>query len=219
MVNLESLSGLQQTALQHCQDTIAGLEETVAQLVMSVKKLEKMVCQCHDWLLSPGPHFMPREEEEMIEEEEEEEEESGLEYKTDTPFKDSYTTPPSTGGHSKLSPAASHSPTLEDSDPENNMVLRTEELEACIEVFLEEAKEDMKMSDLPPLENISPLPVISCLSWQYSGLYLSPTLPTLLLASNIPDRCIIGCLLHNYRNPPPTDYFHIFPTIRSILRP
>ena len=44
VVDLESLSGLQQTALQHCQDTIAGLEETVAQLVVSVKKLEKTVC-------------------------------------------------------------------------------------------------------------------------------------------------------------------------------
>ena len=44
VIDLESLSGLQQTSLQHCQDTIAGLEETVAQLVTSVKKLEKMVC-------------------------------------------------------------------------------------------------------------------------------------------------------------------------------
>ena len=44
VVDLESLLGLQQTVLQHCQDTIAGLEETVAQLVVSVKKLEKMVC-------------------------------------------------------------------------------------------------------------------------------------------------------------------------------
>ena len=33
VVDLESLSGLQQTTLQHCQDTIAGLEETIAQLV------------------------------------------------------------------------------------------------------------------------------------------------------------------------------------------
>ena len=33
VVDLESLSGLQQTALQHCQDMIAGLEETVTQLV------------------------------------------------------------------------------------------------------------------------------------------------------------------------------------------
>ena len=44
VVDLESLSGLQQSALQHCQDTIAGLEETVAQLVASVKELEKTVC-------------------------------------------------------------------------------------------------------------------------------------------------------------------------------
>ena len=65
VVDLESLSGLQQTALQHCQDTIAGLEETVAQLVTSVKKLEKTVCWCHDRLLSLGPHYTPGEEEEM----------------------------------------------------------------------------------------------------------------------------------------------------------
>ena len=64
-----------------------------------------------------------------------------------------------------------------------------------------------------------PSPVISCLSWQYSGLYLSPTLPTLLPASDIPDQCTIRGLLHNYRNPPPTNYFHIFPTIHSILQP
>ena len=63
------------------------------------------------------------------------------------------------------------------------------------------------------------LTLISCLSRQYLGLYLSPTLPTLLPASNIPDQCNIGCLLHKYRNPPPTDYFRIFPTIRSILQP
>ena len=61
--------------------------------------------------------------------------------------------------------------------------------------------------------------LISCLSRQYSGLYLSPTLPTLLPASDIPDRCTIRGLLHDYRNPPPTDYFRIFPTIRSILWP
>ena len=61
--------------------------------------------------------------------------------------------------------------------------------------------------------------LISCLSRQYSGLYLSPTLPTLLPASDIPNRCTIGCLLHRYRNPPPTDYFCIFPTIHSILQP
>ena len=48
VVDLESLSDLQQTALQHCQDIIIGLEETITQLVTSVKKLEKMVCQCHN---------------------------------------------------------------------------------------------------------------------------------------------------------------------------
>ena len=65
-MELESLLGLQQTAFQHYQDTIAGLEETIAQLVVSVKKLEKMVCQCHNRLLSPGPHYVPGEEEEMV---------------------------------------------------------------------------------------------------------------------------------------------------------
>ena len=44
VIKLESLLGLQQTTLQHYQDTIAGLEKTVTQLVMLVKKLEKMVC-------------------------------------------------------------------------------------------------------------------------------------------------------------------------------
>ena len=97
----------------------------------------------------------------MVEEteEEEEEEEGGLEYTTDTPSGGSYTTPPSTGGH--LSPllAPSRSPIPGDSDPENNAALHTEELEARIEAFLEEAEEDLEMDDLPPAENTSPLPV------------------------------------------------------------
>ena len=58
-----------------------------------------------------------------------------------------------------LSPAPSRSPTPGDSDPENNTALHTEELEARIEVFLEEAEEDLMMEDLPPAENTSPLPV------------------------------------------------------------
>ena len=90
---------------------------------------------------------------------EEDEEESSLDYKTNTPSKDSYTTPPSTGGHSKSSPALSCSLTLENSNPETNTVLRTKELEARIEVFLEEVEEDMEMSNLPPLENVLLLPV------------------------------------------------------------
>ena len=43
VIELESLSGLQQTTLQHCQDTIAGLEETVEQLVSMVPKLEPSI--------------------------------------------------------------------------------------------------------------------------------------------------------------------------------
>ena len=98
-------------------------------------------------------------EETEEEEEEEEEEEDGLEYATNTPSGDSYTTPPSTGGRSKPSLAPSHSLTPGSSNPENNVALRTEELEACIEAFLEEAEEDMEIDDMPPLENISLFPV------------------------------------------------------------
>ena len=86
---LESPLGLQQTTLQHCQDTIAGLEETVAQFVVLMKNLEKTVCRCHNWLLLPGPHYTPGEEEEIVEDLEEED---GLEYKTNVPLGDSYIT-------------------------------------------------------------------------------------------------------------------------------
>ena len=99
--------------------------------------------------------------EETEEEEEEEEEEDGLEYADNTPSGGSYTTLPSTGGRLPSSSAPGHLPTLGDSDPENNVVLRTEELEAHIEVFLEEVEEDLEMNDLPPLENSLPLPVLA----------------------------------------------------------
>ena len=110
IVDLEALSGLQQTTLQSCQNTIAGLEETVLKLAALVTVLEKSVCRCRDRLLSPGPHYVLGEEEmveETEEEGEEEEEEDGLEYATDTPLGGSYTTPPSTGGHSSPSPVSS----------------------------------------------------------------------------------------------------------------
>ena len=58
VVDLEALSGLQQAALQSCQNTIAGLEETVAKLTVSVTKLERLVCRCRDHLLSPAPHSL-----------------------------------------------------------------------------------------------------------------------------------------------------------------
>ena len=89
----------------------------------------------------------------------EEEEEEGLEYETKDTSKGSYTTPPSTGGCSTPSPASTRSPTPGDSNPETNMVFHTAEIEACIESFLEEAEEDMELNNLPPLENITPLPV------------------------------------------------------------
>ena len=95
----------------------------------------------------------------LKETEEEEEEEEGLEYVTDTPLGDSYMTPPITGGHSLSSPVPSPLSTLGGSNPETNMVLRTEELEAHIKAFLEEVDKDMEMNDLPPLENTSPVPV------------------------------------------------------------
>ena len=163
-MDLKALSGLQQNALQSYQSTIDGLEETVLKLATSVAVLEKLICCCQDRLLSLGPHFMLGEEE-MVEETEEEEdteedgEEDGLEYTTDTPSGGSYTTLPSTGGRSSPSPAPSCSPTLGDSDPENNAALCTEELEARIEAFLEEAEEDLLMDNLPPAENTSPLPI------------------------------------------------------------
>ena len=46
VVDLEALSGLQQITLQSCQNTIAGLEETVAKLTVLVTTLEKSVCRC-----------------------------------------------------------------------------------------------------------------------------------------------------------------------------
>ena len=100
LMDLKALSGLQQNALQSCQTTIAGLEETVLKLAASVTVLERSVCRCRDRLLSPGPHYASGEEmvEETEEEEEEEEEEEVLEYATDTPLGGSYTTLPSTGG-------------------------------------------------------------------------------------------------------------------------
>ena len=158
VVNLEALSGLQQTALQSYQNTLAGLEETIATLTASVTKLERSVCHCRDRLLSPVPHYASGEEEEMVEETEEEE---GLEYATDTPSGGSYMTPPSIGGCLSPSLAPSRSPSPGDSDPENNAALRMEELEARIEAFLEEAEEDLEMDDLPPLENTLPLLVLA----------------------------------------------------------
>ena len=197
MLDLEALSGLQQTTLQSCQNTIAGLEETVAKLTASVTHLEKLVCRCQDHLLSPAPHYTPgEEEEEMVEEtEEEEEEEEGLKYATNTPSGGSYTTPPSTGGCSSPSLAPSCSPTLGDSDPENNTALCTEELEAHIEVFLEEAEEDLEMDDLPLAKNSSPLPVLAPV---FPGI-----IPFAVSTSQccVPPKSLLRKVYHPYKDP------------------
>ena len=68
VIDLEALMGLQQTALQSCQNSMAGLEETVTKLTTLVTSLEKSDCHCQDHLLLPAPHFAPGEEEEMVEE-------------------------------------------------------------------------------------------------------------------------------------------------------
>ena len=118
--------------------------------------------------------------EEEEEGEEEEEEEEGLEYETEDTSKGSYTTSPSTGGHSEPSLAPSRLSTPVDSAPENNAVLCTKELEACIKAFLEEAEEDMEMDDLPPLENMSPL------------LVLAPVVPGFVpFAVSTSQRCVL----------------------------
>ena len=197
VIDLEALSGLQQTALQSCQSTIAGLEETVTKLTASVIKLEKLVCRCRDRLLSPALHYAAGEEEEMVKETEEEEteEEGGLEYMTNTPSGGSYTTPPSTGGRSSPSPAPSRSPTPGDSDPENNAALCTEELEARIEAFLEEAKEDLEMDDLPPVENSSPLPVLAPMFPEFIPFAVSTG------QCCVPPKSLLRKVYHPYKDP------------------
>ena len=197
IVDLEALSGLQQTALQSCQSTIAGLEETVLKLAASVTVLEGSICRCRDRLLLPTPHYTP--EEGMVKETEEEgeteEEEEGLEYATDTPSGGSYTTPPSTGGRSSPSLAPSRSPTPGDSDPENNAALHTEELEAHIEAFLEEAEEDLLMDDLPPAENTSPLPVLAPV---FPGI-----IPFIVSTGQrcVPPKHLVRKVFHPYKDP------------------
>ena len=198
VVDLEALSGLQQNALQSCQNTIAGLEETVLKLAASITVLEKSICHCQDHLLLPAPHVAPGEEEEMVEEMEEEgeeEEEEGLEYVTDTPSGGSYTTPPSTGGHSSPSSAPSRSPTPGDFDPENNAALCTGELEARIKAFLEEAEEDLMMDNLPPAKNTSPVPVLALV---FPGIILFSVSTG---QRCVPPKSLVRKVYHPYNDP------------------
>ena len=196
IVDLKALSGLQQNALQSCQSTIAGLEETVLKLAASVTVLEKLVCCCRDCLLLLAPHYTLGEEEVVKETEEEEtEEEEGLEYTTDTPSGGSYMTPPSTRGRSSPSPAPSHSPTLGDSDPENNVALRMEELEAHIKAFLEEAEEDLMMGNFPLAENTSLLPVPAPVFLDFIPFAVSTG------QRCVPPKSLVRKVYHPYKNP------------------
>ena len=132
----------------------------------------------------------------MVEDlEEGEEEEDGLEYETNTPLRDSYTTLPNTGGCSESSPVPSQSPTPEDSDPETSVVLCTMELEAHIELFLEEAEEDMEMNDLPPLENVTPLPV--------PALVILGFVPFAISTGQhcVPPKSLLRKVYHPYKDP------------------
>ena len=132
----------------------------------------------------------------MVEEmEEETEEEEGLEYATDTPSGGSYTTPPSTGGRLSPSPAPSHSPTPGDSDPENNAALCTEELEAHIKVFLEEAKEDLEMNDLLLAKNSSLLPVLAPVFLGFVPFAVSTS------QCCVPPKSLLRKVYHPYKDP------------------
>ena len=126
---------------------------------------------------------------------EEEEEEDGLEYVTDTPSGGSYTTPPSTGGRLSPSQAPSCLPTSGGSNLENNVALCTKELEAHIEVFLEEAEEDLEMNDLPPLKNTSPLPVLAPVFPGFIPFAVSTSQCCILLKS------LLRKVYHPYKDP------------------
>ena len=122
------------------------------------------------------------------------EENDDLEYEMDVPSRDSYMTPPSTGGHSEPSPAPTQSPTPENSNPETNGALCTVELEACIEAFLEEAEEDMELDEMPPLENMTPLLVLA----PFPGF-----VPFTVSTSQhcVPPKTLLNKVYHPYHNP------------------
>ena len=46
-----------------------------------------------------------------------------------------------------------------DSNPETSVVLQTAEIKAHVEVFLVEVDKDLELDDLPPLENVTPIPI------------------------------------------------------------
>ena len=83
----------------------------------------------------------------------------------------------------------------EDSDPENNAALCTEELEACIEAFLEEVEEDLEMNNLPPLENTSPLPLPAPVFSSFVPFTISTG------QHCVPPKSLLRRVYHPYRDP------------------
>ena len=127
----------------------------------------------------------------------EEDDEDGLEYETNAPLRDSYTTPPSTGGRSEPSPCPMCSPTPKESDPETNAVLCTAKLETCIKLFLEEAEEDMELDDLPLLENVTPLQVL------VPNLIIPGFVPFAVSTGQccVPPKSLLQKVYHPYKEP------------------
>ena len=130
----------------------------------------------------------------MVDLKEEEDDKDGLEYETEAPSTVSYITLPSTGGCSEPSPHPSHSSTPKRSNPENNAVLRTAEIKGCIEVFLEEAEEDMELDDLSPLENITLIPI--------PNLIIPGFIPFAVSTSqcHIPPKSLLQKVFHPYKD-------------------
>ena len=131
----------------------------------------------------------------MVDLEEEGDNKDGLEYKTEAPLTASYMTPPSTGGCSEPSPHPLHSPTPEGSNPEDNMALWTAKIEAQIEMFLEEAEEDMELDDLPLLKNVTPVPIYN--------LTIPGFIPFAMSTSQccVPPKNLLWKVFHPYQDP------------------
>ena len=73
------------------------------------------------------------------------------------------------------------------------MVLQTSMIEAHVKVFLAEADEDLELHDLPPLENISPIPI--------QALTILGFIP---FAMSTSQHCVpskgLPCTFHPYKN-------------------
>ena len=96
------------------------------------------------------------------------------------------------------------------------MVLRIKELEACIKAFLEEVEEDMEMSDLPPLENVSLVLV--------SAPVIPGFVPFAVSTSqhSVPSKNLLWNVYHPYKDPvgqcrcEPGSWYHELPCSGQI---